>query len=220
MSVTGQDWSNIDTVLFDLDGTLINTIDLIIDSFLYTMEKFFPGQYERKDVISFIGPPLTETFERLNPGHVEEMVETYRKYNLEKHDELIKEYDGVRETLEELYANNYKLAVVTTKRKMTAIRGLKLMGLDSFFRSVVTLDDVENYKPHPEPLLKAMNQLQSVPEKTLMVGDSMHDILGGKNARTKTAGVAWTIQGKEHLLSYEPDIMLDNMRDLLTIFNI
>lgn len=213
-------WKQIDTVLFDLDGTLINTIDLILDSFLYTMEKYFPGKYVREDVIPFIGPPLYETFAKLKPDKVEEMIDTYRTHNHEMHDELVKEYDGVRETIEKLHAHDYKLAVVTSKRKITTIKGLKLMELDPFFDVVVTIDDVTNFKPHPEPLLKAMKALNSSPATTLMVGDSMHDILGGKNAQTKTAGVSWSIQGKEHLLSFEPDIMLDNMRDLLSLFKI
>lgn len=215
-----HDWQEIDTILFDLDGTLIDTTELIIDSFLYTFDKFFPGEYNREDVIPFVGPPLYDTFGKINPNNVEEMVETYRNYNHEKHDELIKEYEGVKETIETLHRHEYKLAVVTSKQKVTAIKGLEIMKLSPFFETVITVDDVTNFKPHPEPLLKAIDALKSTPEKSLMVGDSMHDIVGGKNARTKTAAVAWSIQGKETLLSYEPDLMLHNMRDLLSILNI
>ncbi|MFA9559577.1 pyrophosphatase PpaX [Evansella sp. AB-rgal1] len=205
----------IDTILFDLDGTLINTIDLILDSFLHTMETYYPGEYTRKDVISFIGPPLSETFINLDPSKVEEMTKTYRAFNHEKHDELVKEYEGVIETLEALEKNNYKMAIVTTKRRDTAMKGMKLMGMDKFFNVVISLDEVVNYKPHPEPLEKAMKALGANPANTLMVGDSKHDILGGKNAGTKTAGVAWSIQGREYMESYEPDILLESMPDLL-----
>ncbi|ADU31812.1 pyrophosphatase PpaX [Evansella cellulosilytica] len=210
-----KELKTIDTILFDLDGTLINTIELIVASFLHTMEHYYPGKYTREDVITFIGPPLSETFTNLDPSKVEEMTKTYRTYNHAKHDELVKEYEGVYETLEKLEEKGYKMAIVTTKSRGTAVRGLELMKLDKFFDVVVSLDEVENYKPHPEPLEKAMAALQADRSKTLMVGDSKHDILGGKNAGTKTAGVAWSIQGKESLQTYEPDIMLDTMPELL-----
>ncbi|MBU9722246.1 MULTISPECIES: pyrophosphatase PpaX [Bacillaceae] len=211
---------SVDTILFDLDGTLINTIDLIVDSFLHTMEQYYPGKYKREDVVSFIGPPLSETFEKLDPEKVEEMTKTYRVFNHAKHDELVTEYEGVIDTLEALHKEGYKMAIVTTKLRETALKGMKLMGIDRFFDIIVALDQVENYKPHPEPLEKAMKALGSVPEKTMMIGDSQHDILGGKNAGTYTAGVSWSIKGKEFLNSFEPDVMLETMPDLLEVLGI
>ncbi|MCE7793136.1 pyrophosphatase PpaX [Salipaludibacillus sp. CUR1] len=210
----------IDTLLFDLDGTLINTIDLIVASFLHTMETYYPGEYCREDVIHFIGPPLSETFTKLDPSKVEDMTRTYRAFNHEKHDELVEEYEGVRETLEILHENEFKMAVVTTKRRETAVKGLKLLEMEKFFPVVVSLDDVTNYKPDPEPLEKALNGLNSSAEKAVMVGDSEHDILGGKNTGTQTAGVAWSVKGREHLESYKPDVMLNHMPDLLDFLGI
>lgn len=205
----------INTVLFDLDGTLINTNELIIASFLHTLDHYFPNEYTREKVIQFIGPSLYDSFTRLNPDNVEEMVQMYRKFNHEKHDELVEEYELVKETVQALHAKGYKLAIVTTKRSETARMGLKLTGLEPYFPVVVAIDDVTNVKPDPEPLLKALAKLQSTPEQTLMVGDSQYDILGGKNTGTKTAAVAWTIKGREFLEKYEPDVMLETMADLL-----
>lgn len=205
----------LDTVLFDLDGTLINTIDLIVASFEHTLEEYFPGKYSKSDIPSFIGPPLSETFERMNPDHVEEMINVYRKFNHENHDSLVTEYDGVLKTLEQLAEKGYAMAVVTTKRKDTAVKGLELMGMSKYFPVIVSLDEVHKYKPDPEPLLLALNQLGKEPEQAIMIGDSEHDILGGKNTGTLTAGVAWSIKGKGHLQTYEPDVMLEKMPDLL-----
>ncbi|UCZ52647.1 pyrophosphatase PpaX [Bacillus shivajii] len=210
----------IDTILFDLDGTLINTIELIVASFLHTMEHYYPGKYKREDVINFIGPPLSETFEKLDSEKVEEMSHVYRTFNHEKHDELVQEYEGVFDTVKTLHEKGYKLAIVTTKRRETAVRGMKLMNLDQFFDVVVSLDEVTKYKPDPEPLLMALNGLKAKPESALMVGDSEHDILGGKNTGTKTAGVAWSIKGEKHLASFEPDVMLHKMPELLTYLGI
>lgn len=207
--------NHINTVLFDLDGTLINTIDLIVASFLHTMDIYYPDQYKKEDVISFIGPPLSETFTKLDAAKVEEMTKTYREYNLENHDALISEYQGVNATVEILHQQGYKLAVVTTKRRETALKGLKLMGLEQYFPVIVSIDEVTKYKPDPEPLNLALQELDSSADSALMVGDSEHDILGGKNAGTRTAGVSWSIKGKNHLAGYEPDVMLDKMSDLL-----
>jgi pyrophosphatase PpaX len=206
----------IDTVLFDLDGTLINTNELIIASFLHTLGHYYPNEYSRERVIEFIGPSLHDSFFRLNPDKVEEMIEVYRTFNHAKHDELVEEYETVKETIIALHEKGYKLAVVTTKLAKTARMGLQLTGLDPYFPVLVGNDDVEKVKPDPEPLLKALKQLDSTPERAIMVGDSQYDILGGKNTGTKTAAVAWTIKGREFLEGYEPDVMLETMSDLLT----
>ncbi|MBM4760828.1 pyrophosphatase PpaX [Bacillus sp. B15-48] len=212
--------NNIDTVLFDLDGTLIDTNELIISSYLHTLEQYFPGQYKREDVLPFMGPALKDVFAELNPEKVDEMIKMYRTFNLSNHDLLVKEFEGVYDTVETLDKHGFKLAVVTTKLSDVAHMGLKLTGLDAFFKTVIALDDVENAKPDPEPIFKALDRLNSKPETAMMVGDNHHDVLGGKNAGTKTAGVAWTMKGREHLAQFEPDYMLEKMPDLLSILEV
>lgn len=205
----------IDTILFDLDGTLINTIDLIIASFQHTLKVYFPERtFSREEVISFIGPPLSETFGRLNPGHEEEMIQEYRSFNHANHDQLVTEYEGVQETLDRLKDTGYQMAIVTSKRRDTAYQGIELMKLNAYFPVVISLDEVTRYKPDPEPVDLALEGLGATAEQAIMVGDSQHDILSGKNAGTLTAGVDWTVQGAEHLASFEPDVMLTSMRDL------
>lgn len=210
----------IDTVLFDLDGTLIDTNELIISSFLHTMETYFPGQYEREDVLPFLGPSLKDTFEKLAPEGYENMIKTYRTYNLANHDLLVKSFEGVYETVRTLKENGFQLGIVTTKLSDVVQMGLKLTGLDEFFEVIVALDHVEKAKPDPEPLLKALDLLDSSPDRAIMVGDNHHDILGGKNAGTKTAAVAWSIKGRAHLEQYHPDYMLEKMADILPILGV
>jgi pyrophosphatase PpaX len=210
----------INTLLFDLDGTLIDTNELIISSFLHTLEIYYPNQYKREDVLPFIGPPLYDTFVKMDPDRVEEMIATYRKYNHEKHDELVTEFDGVYDTVKILHEKGFKLGIVTTKMRKTVDMGLKLTKLDQFFDLIVALDDVKNAKPDPEPVLLALKKLDAKPEEAIMIGDNYHDILAGKNAGTKTAGVAWSIKGKEFLASLQPDYMLEHMSDLLKIVGV
>jgi pyrophosphatase PpaX len=212
--------SHINTVLFDLDGTLIDTNELIISSFLHTLEKYYPNQYQREDVLPFIGPTLTETFMAINPEKTAEMIQTYRDYNISNHDLVVTEYEGVYETVKTLKEKGYKLGIVTTKMLNVVVMGLKLTKLDEFFDVIVALDHVKKAKPDPEPILVALEQLGASPEEAIMVGDNFHDVLAGKNAGTKTAGVAWAVKGRESLEVHNPDYMLENMRDLLAILEV
>jgi pyrophosphatase PpaX len=208
---------NIDTILFDLDGTLVDTNELIISSFLHTLGKYYPDKYKREDVLPFMGPSLNETFSGIDPDRTEEMIREYRSYNHENHDRLVKEFRGVNETVKALKENGFKIAIVSTKILDTVIKGLKLTKLDPYFDVIVTLDHVAKAKPDPESIYLALKKLESTPDKAIMVGDNYHDILAGKNAGTKTAGVAWSIKGRDFLEQYKPDYMLAEMTDLLKI---
>ncbi len=211
----------IDTVLFDLDGTLLNTYELIQQSFLATFTYFGYDHITKEDCIPFIGPTLEESFSSVAPKHkVDEMIAYYRKFNVEKHDELVTEFDGVYETVKTLHKEGFKLGVVSTKVRYTVLKGLDKIDLLQYFPVIITLDEVEHAKPHPEPLYKAMEFFQSKPEQTIMIGDSNHDIEGAKHAGTFSAGVAWSIKGREFIEKLEPDYILDNMKDLLPILGV
>lgn len=209
--------NKIDTILFDFDGTLFDTNDLIIETFMEVLGKHFPGRYAREDCLPFMGPPLRETFEALAPEKVDQMMEEYVKWNLENHDRLTSEFPGVSTVLQELKARGLKMAIVSTKRNKTIHKGLALMDADGIFDVVIGLDDVTHAKPHPEPLQKAMDALGADPATTLMVGDNSHDIEGGRNAGTLTAGVAWSAKGRAFMESLKPDYMLEAIEDLLEI---
>ncbi|RKQ35555.1 pyrophosphatase PpaX [Oceanobacillus halophilus] len=210
---------SVHTILFDLDGTLIDTNELIIASFTHTFNHYnLP--YTREEIIEFNGPPLVETFKSIDPNRVDEMVRVYREHNLEEHDNYVKAFPNVMETLDILKEKNYRLGVVTTKMTESVNRGLKITGLENYFDTIVTLDDVTHPKPHPEPVMKAMKELNTDASSTLMVGDNSHDIESGKNAGVKTAGVSWSFKGKERLLKFEPTYMLEDMRDLLKIVGV
>ncbi|MFB4167865.1 pyrophosphatase PpaX [Virgibacillus sp. JSM 102003] len=210
---------NIHTILFDLDGTLIDTNELIIASFMHTF-KNYGRELSRKEAIEFIGPPLKDTFHQIDPDQVEAMVETYREHNLYHHDNYVTAFPNVVDTIDQLKKENFNIGIVTTKMNRTVEMGLKATGLSKYFETVITLDDVTNAKPHPEPVLKAMQELDASANSTLMVGDNHHDIDAGKNAGVQTAGVAWSLKGKEKLSEYKPTYMLDDMQDLLKILGV
>ncbi|MHA6251782.1 pyrophosphatase PpaX [Oceanobacillus sp. CAU 1775] len=210
---------SIRTILFDLDGTLIDSNQLIFTSFKHTFDSYNLN-FTDEEILEFNGPPLIETFTKIDPLRVDEMVETYREHNKLVHDEFVKVFPEVIETLEILQQKNIKMGVVTTKMAPGVKLAMELTGIEKYFGSIVTLSDVTHAKPHPEPVLKAMHELGGVPETTLMVGDNSHDIEAGKNAGVRTAGVAWAQKGRERLLSYQPNYMLENMKDILQLVEV
>ncbi|MGV3489307.1 MAG: pyrophosphatase PpaX [Tuberibacillus sp.] len=207
----------ITTLLFDLDGTLLNTNDLIKASFMHTLNHFYPNQYTEKDILPFFGEPLEVSFQRVDPHRVEELTHFYRKHNIEKHDEFVKEYPNVNTTLAALKEKGFKLAVVTTKRWETAKLGLKFANMESFFDTIVTIDDVEKPKPDPEPLLLALKKLEAKPEEAVMVGDSPSDVEAGHRAGTKTVAVSWAIKGVGAFDDVHPDFIIDDMSEMLGV---
>lgn len=208
----------ITTVLFDLDGTIIDTNELIIQSFLHTLEGETDSPFSREAIIPHMGFPLLEQL-RFFTGRpeVDELAVKYRQFNLTKHDGLVAEFPHVGEVLSELARRSVRMGVVTNKMRLTSEMGLRKCGLAAYMETIVTIDDVERGKPEPDPVLVALERMGVTPQETLMVGDSQYDIVAGQKAGVHTAGVAWSLKGEEHLLSFKPDYMLRDMRDLLDI---
>lgn len=210
---------SIRTILFDFDGTLIDTNELIYKSFVHTF-KTFGYSFTDEEILSFNGPPLRDTFTKINPELAEEMLQTYREHNYKHHDEYVTLFPNVRTTLEVLKQKGFNLGVVSAKMRVGVEQGMEITKIRSYFDTIITIDDVTKPKPHPEPVLKALEQLRTEPEVSLMVGDNYHDIKAGKNAGAKTAGVAWSIKGEAYLRKFEPTYMLQEMTDILTIVGV
>lgn len=206
------------TILFDLDGTLLDTNELIIGSFLHTLGHFLPDKvFTREDIIPHMGKTLTDMLQLFDQERVEEMIQVYREHNISNHDQIVTIFPGVQEVVKELHKRGIKLGIVTTKQRNTVEMGLKLFDLMQYMGSIVTLQDVENPKPHPEPILKAMAELGALAPETLMIGDSRYDIEAAQRAGIDSAGVAWSLKGTEHLKQFSPTYMLEKMQDLLQI---
>jgi pyrophosphatase PpaX len=209
----------IQTILFDLDGTILDSNELIYASFDHTFKQY-NYSFTREEILNFNGPPLLESFSKIDPDRAEMMIETYREHNHAKHNEYVKLFPNVIETIETLKNNHFKIGIVTAKMRTSVDLGLALTGLDRFFETIITIDDVVHPKPHPESVIKAMAELKGDIDSTLMIGDNYHDILAGQNAGVRTAGVAWSSKGKEFLASYQPTYMLNDMKDLLGIVGV
>ncbi|GIO87481.1 pyrophosphatase PpaX [Paenibacillus faecis] len=206
----------INTILFDLDGTIIDTNDLIINTFLHVLEHHFPQQkYTREQIIPHMGLTLEQQMQTFSGREeVTDLVADYRTYNNLHHDTLIREFPRVKEVIAELHERGITMGIVTTKIKPTTIRALDYFGLKEYMSTIVTVQDVTHPKPHPEPVLTALRNLGADPAKTLMVGDSAADIQSAKAAGVKAAGVAWSLKGVDVLKQYNPDYILEDMTDL------
>lgn len=207
-------------VLFDLDGTLIDTSNLIIRSFQHTFNLHYGRPLTPEEIYAFFGKPLKAALEHYGPGKVEELTQTYREFNLAHHDQLTTGFSGVPETIKALYDAGILMAIVTSKTKSTAIRGLKLFDMDKYFSVVIGHEECQKHKPEPEPVLLALEKLNLAPADCLMLGDSPFDLISAREAGVKTAAVRWTEIAWDSLLAEKPDYILHTIEDLLTICEI
>jgi pyrophosphatase PpaX len=205
------------TALFDLDGTLIDSIRLILDSYHHTLTQHHLPARTDEDWLRGVGTPLTVQFSdwRDMPEVLEAMISTYREYNLKHHDTMVTVYPGVLEAVREIKAAGIQTGLVTSKNRQGALRGLKLVGLEALMDVLVCADEVNNPKPHPEPVSKAVELLGADPARTVYVGDSIHDMHSGRAAGVKTAAALWGPFGRDHLESARPDFWLETPADLV-----
>ena len=210
------------TFLFDLDGTLIDSIDLILRSYRHTMRVHRSGEPLPPDDVWMkgLGTPLRVQFRHWTDDatEIDAMVATYREYNLAHHDTLARPYDGVTDAVLALHARGPRLGLVTSKFVGGAERGLKLVGLDRAFEIIVGADSVTHPKPHPEPVLKALELLDAAPERTVFIGDSRHDLECGRAAGVKTAAVLWGPFNRSHLEDLAPDFWLEKPGQLAQLY--
>ncbi|MCR2803928.1 pyrophosphatase PpaX [Paenibacillus soyae] len=203
------------TMLFDLDGTILDTNELIIRSFLEALKDCAPEGFCRDNIIPSMGQPLEQQL-RLFSGldDVTHLVAAYREVNLRLHDELVTAFAYVNEVLEKLHAQGVQIGVVTTKMRLTTEKGLKFVGIFDYVDAIVTIDDVVHAKPHPEPVQKALALLGADPASTIMVGDSTVDMQSAVAAGVTAVGVAWSLKGAQVLRDAGADYVIDDMREL------
>jgi pyrophosphatase PpaX len=211
----------IQTVLFDLDGTLIDSIRLILDSYHHTLATHGIPPRTDEDWLRGVGTPLNVQFAewRDDLGRLEAMVATYREYNLAHHDSMVTVYPGVVAAVGSIRAAGRRTGLVTSKNRQGALRGLTLVRLEAMMDVLVCADEVTNPKPHPEPVEKAVALLGADPGTTVYVGDSIHDMVSGRAAGVRTAAALWGPFGREHLELATPDYWLETPADLLTLLD-
>ena len=193
--------------LFDFDGTLVDTTDLIYQSMRHASGEVLGREISREVLMANVGQPLPRQMELLSAEHAEALLDSYRLHNEENHDALIKEFPGVEKALGRLRAAGVGVAVVTSKRRFSVEMALKSFpGLGEVVDQWVTMEDTEQHKPRPEPLLKGLELLGDIPrEEAAYVGDSPFDVAAARAAGVASVAVSWGAFTEEALRAAEPD---------------
>jgi pyrophosphatase PpaX len=193
--------------LFDFDGTLVDTTDLIYQSMRHASGEVLGREISREVLMANVGQPLPRQMELLSAEHAEALLDSYRLHNEENHDALIKEFPGVEKALGRLRAAGVGVAVVTSKRRFSVEMALKSFpGLGEVVDQWVTMEDTEQHKPRPEPILKGLELLGDIPrEEAAYVGDSPFDVAAARAAGVASVAVSWGAFTEEALRAAEPD---------------
>ena len=206
------------TILFDLDGTLVDSTDLILASWRHTMRAHFDEPPPEEVWLGTFGQPLRAQFGYLvdTAEEVQAMVDTYIEHNLREHERLIRSFPGVAETLVTLRERDARLGVVTSKASVGTARSLAACALDeALFDVIVTSDEPVPHKPDPAPVRLALERLGAAPETAAYVGDSVWDMRSGHAAGVTTIAALWGPFSERELAIERPHIMLDDIGDLL-----
>ena len=204
----------IEAVIFDLDGTLVDSRDLILNSFHYACDTVLGRRLPDEQLLELVGVPLMEQMQTLAPDSAEELVQAYRENNRLCHDELIQYFPGTREVLAELAVAGLPMAVVTSKLHKFALAGLEIFNLEGYFEFLIGADDCASHKPDPGPLLLAAERLGRKPARCVYVGDSPYDMRAAVAAGMRALGAQWGMFTPEELTAAGAEQIASDISDV------
>jgi pyrophosphatase PpaX len=224
-------------ILFDLDGTLIDTTDLILRGFKHSWQAVCGLEHSRETLIGTFGIPLREAMQRLlldvgSPNAaseieceidlIERLLAEYRSFNVANHDLMACPFDDAERVIAELRARGYLIGIVTSKGRELALRGLRLcspdMAIGRLIDAAIFLEDTDRHKPGPEPILAALERLKATPASSAYIGDSSHDMVAGRLAGVRTVAAMWGPFPRAELERERPDRIAESISELLEIF--
>ena len=209
------------TVLFDLDGTLLDTNRLILESFAHSFGNLYGEVPDQKILTGFFGMTLHEALSHLSrrPEDIEPLLLGFREYNLKHHDQYVSVFPGAEETFRALKDHHYKIGIVTSKLNKTARRGLALFDLEKYVDICIGADDTPLHKPDPLPVLTALAKLNRKGSESVMVGDSLHDMVAGRKSGCQTVFVTYSVVQADNIKEYS-DYQIDHLTELTDILGI
>jgi pyrophosphatase PpaX len=203
-------------LLFDLDGTLIDSVELILASARHAFQGYRGRRPTDADWIAGIGKPLRVQLEELaeRPEDVEPLFLRYRQFFRENHDAMTRPFPGAVDVVASLRSAGHPVGIVTAKWVEPAWRSLRHTGLAPHVEAVVGADSLAEHKPDPAPVHLALSQLGRAPEEALFLGDSPHDLAAGNAAGVATAAALWGAGPREVLSAAAPRHLLSDIREL------
>lgn len=203
-------------LLFDLDGTLVDTIDLIVTSFRQVLEDLAGRPFARQEIIDLFGPTEPVIIDRFaGTNRRQEAHERFFAHYEQNHRRLVTVFPGIPELIREAAERGHRLAIITNKGRRTTAITLEQCGLAPYFDVVVTGDDVSRPKPDPEGIRLALARLRAEPQEAWFIGDAPVDVLAGRAAGTRTCAVAWGgVHQPEEALAQRPDAFCREPGDL------
>jgi pyrophosphatase PpaX len=201
-------------VLFDFDGTVVNSGAMILESFRHATKTVLDRELSDAELLAAVGTPLREQMRLIDAERADELVDVYRTHNEPLHEGL-EACDGMLEVLRRLKDEGRRLGIVTSKRRATVELAFAVLPLRDYFDVMVTAEETEHHKPHPEPLLLALDRLGMPPEATAYVGDSPFDVRAAKAAGVTAIAVTWGgIHSAERLANEQPDALVHDAEEL------
>jgi len=208
--------NNIQAILFDIDGTLLDTTELIFRCYEHTITICNLSPKTRKEISTTSGEPLEVCYRQLFPNEdITKLSEIHMSFQ-EKNLSLSKRFNNVASTLRNLKDKGFKIAAVTTRSKRTSTKSLEINNIASFMDVIISREDVVNPKPHPDALIKALKHLNVSPDHAVMVGDTPIDIKAGKNAKMMTIGVSYGPLGNA-VKSVDPDMLISDISEIISL---
>lgn len=206
------------TVLFDLDGTLVDSGAMILASYRHATRTVLEREIPDEVLAGFIGGgTIREHMTTLDAAQADELVRVYREHNEPLHDEL-EAFEGVEHVLRILHGEGRRLGIVTAKRRRTVDLAFAVLPIARYFDAVVTTETTARHKPHPDPVLKALELLGAERDEAAFIGDSPFDVRAGKAAGVYTVAVAWgNIHPLERLLDAGADVLVESPAELLDV---
>jgi len=206
------------TVLFDLDGTLVDSGEIILSSFRHATKTVLAREIPFEELAAAVGGSnIHEQMRAFDEERTDELVRVYREHNEPLHDDLVA-FEGIERVLERLKTEGRQLGIVTAKRRKTVDLAFAILPLEHFFDTVVTSEQTEHHKPHPEPVLTALERLGAEPGEAAFIGDSPFDMGAGKAAGVFTVAVSWgKIHPVERLRATGADAVVHSPEELLDV---
>lgn len=211
--------SRVSCIIFDIDGTLTKTHELIFASFNHVASKYIGKTFTPQEIIALFGPPEEVALARIvgdqrAPAAMRDLLAYYRAH----HRSLASLYEGIDEVLRFLKQRKIRLAVFTGKDKRTAGITLGELQIAPYFDLVVSGTDVRHHKPHPEGIQTVLRTFNVQPHETLMIGDTVSDVRASRSAGVRVAAVLWDSHDKERLLGMATDLRFFNVAEMLAWF--